>query len=181
MEGTIGEIRMFAANFAPKSWAYCDGSIIAIRSNTALFSILGTTYGGDGTTTFALPDLRGRVALGAGNSTTGTTYVLGQKAGTNTVTLNTGNLPPHTHTGMATVTIPAFTEAGNSSDPNGSNLATLPGMYAPMSAGADTRLAPFNATITDGVSGNNQPISIMKAMTGMNYIICMFGVFPYRN
>jgi len=181
MEGTIGEIRMFAASFAPKSWSYCDGSIIAIRSNTALFSILGTTYGGDGTTTFALPDLRGRVALGAGNAVTGSVYVLGQKAGTNTVTLTSANLAMHAHSGVANVTIQAFSEAGNTADPNGSHLATITNMYAPSSAGADTRLAPVQATVTDGVTGQNVPFSIMKAFTGMNYIICMYGVFPYRN
>lgn len=181
MEGTIGEIRMFAAPFAPKSWWYCDGSILAIRSNTALFSILGTTYGGDGQTTFALPDLRGRIALGAGNAATGTTYVLGQKAGTNTVTLNPSNLPPHNHTGVANFSIPAFSEAGNTGDPNGGNLATLTGMFAPGTAGSDGNLAPFPATVSDGVSGMGQPFSIIKAMTGMNYIICTYGVFPYRN
>jgi microcystin-dependent protein len=181
MEGTIGEIRMFAATFAPKTWNYCDGSIINIASNTALFSILGTTYGGNGTTNFALPDLRGRVALGAGNAVTGTVYPLGQKSGTNTVTLTTSNLPSHTHTGVANISIPAFSEAGNSSDPNGNNLASLTGMFSPAASGSDSNLAPFAATITDGVSGYGQPISLMKALLGMNYIICMYGVFPYRN
>lgn len=181
MEGTIGEIRMFAATFAPKSWWYCDGSIIAIRSNTALFSILGTTYGGDGTTTFALPDLRGRIALGAGNAVTGTVYSLGQRAGTNTTTLNSNNLPPHTHTGVANVVIPALSEGGTLADPNGNHLSALTGMFAPASAGSDSHLAPFSATITDGVSGMGQPLSLTKAYTGMNYIICMYGVFPYRN
>lgn len=181
MEGTIGEIRMFAATFAPKTWNYCDGSIINIASNTALFSILGTTYGGNGTTNFALPDLRGRVALGAGNAVTGTVYPLGQKAGANTVTLGVGNLPPHTHSGTASISIPVYSEAGNSADANGMHLASLNGMYAPSSSGTDSNLAPFAATVTDGVSGSSQPISLMKAGLGMNYIICMYGVFPYRN
>lgn len=181
MEGTIGEIRMFAATFAPKSWSYCDGSIIAIRSNTALFSILGTTYGGDGQTTFALPDLRGRVAVGAGNSTSGSVYVLGQKAGATSRVLTSSNLPPHTHTGVANVVIPALSEGGTLADPNGNHLAALPGMFAPASAGSDSHLAPFSATVTDGVSGMGQPLSLMKAFSGMNYIICMYGVFPYRN
>lgn len=181
MEGTIGEIRMFAATFAPKTWNYCDGSIINIASNTALFSILGTTYGGNGTTNFALPDLRGRVALGSGNAVTGTVYPLGQKSGANTVTLGVGNLPPHTHTGVASISIPVFSEAGNSADPNGMHLGSLTGMFAPASAGTDSNLTPFAATVTDGVSGYGQPISLMKAGLGMNYIVCMYGVFPYRN
>lgn len=181
MEGTIGEIRMFAATFAPKTWNYCDGSTINIASNTALFSILGTTFGGNGTTTFQLPDLRGRVAIGAGNSVTGTVYQLGQRSGTESVTLNANNLPPHTHTGVANISIPAYSEAGNSSDPNGHNLATLTGMYTPSTSGADSHLAPFSANVQDGISGQGQPISLMKAHLGMNYIICMFGTYPSRN
>ncbi|WP_341907953.1 tail fiber protein [Fluviicola taffensis] len=181
MEGTIGEIRMFAATFSPKTWSYCDGSIIAIASNTALFSILGTTYGGNGTTNFALPDLRGRIALGAGNAVTGTVYALGQRSGTNTTTLTVGNLPPHAHTGVANVVIPALSEGGTLSDPSGNHLSALTGMFAPASAGADTHLAPFNATVTDGVSGGGLSIPLMQAFTGMNYIICMYGIFPYRN
>lgn len=181
MEGTIGEIRMFAASFAPKTWNYCDGSIIAIRSNTALFSILGTTYGGDGVNTFALPDLKSRVALGAGNAVTGTVYPLGQKAGTETVTLTTNNLPSHTHTGVANIAIPVSSESGNSADPSGNHLGSLTGMFAPAAAGADTTLKAFNGTVTDGVSGSGYPTSILKAYIGMNYIICMYGVFPFRN
>jgi len=181
MDGTIGEIRMFAATFAPKSWNYCDGSTINIASNTALFSILGSTYGGNGTTTFALPDLRGRVALGAGTAVSGSVYPLGQKAGTNTTTLTLNNLPPHTHTGVAHIVLPAYSEAGDLANPNNANLAGLPGMYTPASSGSDSHLAPFNANVMDGISGMGLPVDIMKAGTGMNYIICMYGTYPSRN
>jgi microcystin-dependent protein len=181
MEGTIGEIRMFAATFSPKTWNYCDGSTIQISSNTALFSILGTTFGGNGTTTFQLPDLRGRVAVGAGNATSGSVYQLGQKGGAESTTLTTNNIPPHTHTGTANISIPAYSEAGNTSDPNGNNLATVTNMYAPSSVGADSSLAPFAATVQDGITGAGQPFSLMKAHLGMNYIICMYGVYPQRS
>lgn len=181
MEGTIGEIRMFAASFAPKSWSYCDGSIIAIRSNTALFSILGTTYGGDGQTTFALPDLRGRIAIGAGNANYGDVYVLGQRAGTNTTTLIAPNLPPHTHTGVATINLPALSEGTPIPPSPAAIFGALTGMYSPASSGSDVTLKPFNATVTDGVAGSNQPVNITQPGLGMNYIICMYGIFPYRN
>src|SRR6188768_4208877 len=100
MEGTIGEIRMFAGNFNPRSWAFCQNQLLAIAQNTALFSILGTTYGGNGQTTFALPDLRGRVPIHSGNSNGPglSTYSLGQISGTETTTLLQTNLPSHNHT-----------------------------------------------------------------------------------
>lgn len=182
MEGTIGEIRMFAASFAPKNWSYCNGSIIAIRSNTALFSILGTTYGGDGQTTFALPNANGRVAIGAGSSRkNGQVYVLGETAGTNNTTLIMTNLPAHTHTGNATIALSAYSEAGTASGPTNANFSALSGMYSPASSGADLFLAPINATVTDGIAGSNQPVPITQPVIGMNYIICMYGIFPYRN
>jgi microcystin-dependent protein len=181
MEGTIGEVRMFAATFAPKNWSYCNGSIIAIRSNTALFSILGTTYGGDGQTTFALPNTNGRTVLGAGNSTTGDVYVLGQQSGVNNTTLLMSNLPAHVHTGTVSVAINAYSEAGTAVAPTNASFSALNGMYVPNSAGTDSFLRPFNATVTDGISGSSQPFPIMQPSIGMNYIICMYGVFPYRN
>ena len=108
MEGTIGEIRMFAGTFAPRTWAYCNNQLISIATNTALFSILGTTYGGNGQTTFALPDFRGRVAVGTGQGPGLSNIVLGQMAGTPTVTLLTTNMPAHNHHFGAGVTHVAF-------------------------------------------------------------------------
>ena len=97
MEGTIGEIRMFAGTFAPRTWAFCQNQILSIAQNTALFSILGTTYGGNGQTTFALPDFRGRVAVGTGTGPGLSNIQLGQMAGTPTVTPTTNNMPAHNH------------------------------------------------------------------------------------
>src|ERR1700744_2322556 len=98
MEGTISEIRIFAGNFAPKYWAFCSGQIISIQSNQALFSLLGTVYGGNGVTTFGLPDLRGRTALGQGQGPGLSAYTLGEVLGTPSVTLNTQTMASHPHT-----------------------------------------------------------------------------------
>src|SRR5687768_993649 len=97
MEGFIGEIRLFAPNFAPRDWALCNGQLLPINQNQALFSILGTTYGGDGRTTFALPDLRGRSAIGAGSGPGLSSYTLGQQTGSPTTLLSANQLPSHTH------------------------------------------------------------------------------------
>src|SRR3954471_16909667 len=98
MDGTIGEIRLFAGNFAPRNWAFCNGQLMPIAQNTALFSILGTTFGGNGQTTFGLPDFRGRVSVGTGQGTGLTNHDLGEQSGTENVTLSTAQMPAHTHT-----------------------------------------------------------------------------------
>src|SRR4051812_5269128 len=97
MDGFLGEIRLFAPTFAPKYWAYCSGQLLPISQNQALFAILGTTYGGNGTITFALPDLRGKAPVGVGQGLGLASYALGQQTGTATNTLTGGNLPPHNH------------------------------------------------------------------------------------
>ncbi|WP_159798872.1 phage tail protein [Flavobacterium sp. MK4S-17] len=178
MEGTIGEIRLFAASFAPKSWWYCDGSIIAIRSNTALYSILGTTYGGDGVQTFALPDLRGRTAIGAGQGPGLSYYSLGESIGVNTVTLTSVNLPPHTHAASVNVTIPTYSDEGTTGSPTGNVLASKPQMYTTEETDTHLKPIPYNASI--GIAGSSMPFNIMQPVIGMNYIICMYGVFPAR-
>jgi len=179
MDGTIGEIRLFATSFAPRNWSYCDGSIIQIRSNTALFAILGTTYGGDGQTTFALPDLKGRVALGNGQGPGLSSYTLGQKSGANSVTLTTAQIPPHTHISSATIAIPAYSDEGDVNTPAGNVLAAKSGMFS--NAGVDTALKPAPYSVAVSVTGNNQPLQLSQPSIGMNYIICMFGDFPPRS
>lgn len=186
MEGMIGEIRMFAGNFAPKSWAFCSGQIVNIASNTALFSILGTTYGGNGTTTFALPDLRGRMAVGTGNGPGLNPVTLGQNAGSETVTLTTNNLPPHTHVGAGTFSgtwkMPASTESG-AATPTGNAIAvTSNNMFDP---GSDSSLAtaPISGAVTATISPNGAgfPFSVVGSYLAVYYIICQYGVFPSRN
>ncbi|MDF2934567.1 MAG: phage tail protein [Chryseobacterium sp.] len=179
MDGTIGEIRLFAANFAPKNWWYCDGSLLAIRSNTALFSILGTTYGGDGKTTFGLPNLGGRSAVGAGQGTGLSFYDLGEVTGTNAVTLNISNLPAHTHTAAGSVVIPAFSEEGDSGSPSNNVLAAKGSMYSSQGSDSTTKSTPL--TLQVGVSGGSTPMNITQPSLGMNYVICLYGMFPPRS
>ena len=177
MEGTIGEIRMFAGNFAPKSWALCQGQLLAISQNTALFSILGTTYGGDGRTTFGLPNLQGRVALGIGNGPGLSGYVLGEQTGSESVTLLAQNLPPHSHLQNGSGDPPTQNSAG------GASLATngratnppMPNVYA---ANANNPIGMGSMT---GTTGGGQPVSLIQPVLGINYIVCLYGVFPSRN
>lgn len=178
MDGTIGEIRLFAANFAPKNWAFCDGSLIPISRNTALFSILGTTYGGDGKTTFALPNLKGRSAVGAGQGPGLSFYELGEQTGVNAVTLSTLNLPPHTHSASGSIVVPAFSDGGDTGSPGGNVLAAKANMYT--SEAGDTAMKPANVSLTVAVSGGSMPFSIEQPSLGMNYIICMYGMYPPR-
>lgn len=179
MEGTIGEIRLFAANFAPRDWSYCNGALIAIRTNTALFSILGTTYGGDGKVTFGLPNLSGRSAVGAGQGPGLSYYDLGETTGTNNTTLTIANLPPHTHTAGGNIVIPAYSEEGNSASPTGNVLASKGAMYSTLPSDSSTLATPLNIQV--GVAGGSAPVNITQPSLGMNYIICMYGVFPSRS
>lgn len=179
MEGTIGEIRLFAANFAPRNWWYCDGTLIAIRSNTALFSILGTTYGGDGKVTFGLPDLCGRAAIGAGQGPGLSYYDLGEQQGANTVTLNSLTLAAHNHSASTTVAFPAYSDSGDSNSPLGNILASGTKLYS--TNPGDTGLKPLVGHATLNVTGGTTPFSIMEPAMGMNYIVCLTGIFPARD
>jgi len=174
MEGTIATIMLFAADFAPKYWALCSGQLLPINQNQALFSLLGTTYGGDGRTTFALPDFRGRTAIGAGQGAGRSNFELGQRAGSQAVTLSTANLPPHTH--LATATLNATSAAPNTDEGPGSILAGA-NIYA---AGETGALAGVAEQPT-GVSGGSLPISVQQPYLGLNYVICLQGIFPSRN
>jgi len=177
MEGTIAEIRMFAGNFAPRNWAFCAGQIMSISQNTALFSLLGTTYGGNGQTTFALPDLRGRVPVGTGQGPGLPNMTLGQVAGEPTHTLLTTEIPAHTHALNASTNGPTInTASGNLlASQSRSNGGTMPNVYAANSG----QVAMGSLAI--GATGGSQPFSIMQPYLGMNYIICLFGIFPSRN
>jgi len=179
MEGTIGEIRMFAGNFAPRTWAFCNNQILSIAQNTALFSILGTTYGGNGQTTFALPDFRGRVAVGTGQGPGLPVVTLGQLAGTNTVTLTINQMPAHNHVITGSVTPQAASDGALSNDALGKVLG--PGSF--YAAVQDpVNMAPISSTgLQIGINGGSQPFSIQQPYLGMNYIICLQGIFPSRN
>jgi len=180
MEGTLSEIRFFAPDFAPKGWALCQGQLLAINTNQALFSLLGTVYGGNGTTTFGLPDFRSRMPVGAGQGP-GLPYVqLGQMNGVENVTMNIQQMPMHNHPGSCTVTIPAYSETGNRPDPTNSYLAGLAGLYA-APAVTDTTLASMGVQPAIAPAGANQPMSILQPYLAINTIICTQGLFPSRN
>jgi microcystin-dependent protein len=169
MENYLGEIRPVAFNFAPRGWALCQGQILPINQNTALFSLLGTTYGGNGQTTFALPDLRGRVALGEGQGPGLQNYDLGQVAGTEAVSLVTSQLPAHGHPVMGTIT-PASTVS-----PAGRFPAVTPRRVYGTQA-ADTTFAADTVRLT----GGSQPHNNQAPFLVINYIIALVGDYPPR-
>lgn len=173
MEGYLAQILFFAGNFAPRGWAFCQGQILSIAQNTALFSLLGTTYGGNGQTTFALPDFRGRIAVGTGQGPGLSGINLGEMAGTETTTLNITQIPAHTHT------LSASTAAGDASVPTNALLANTGALDKEYKA-ATASDTPMHATGI-GMTGGSQPFSIRNPYLGMNFIICMEGIYPSRN
>lgn len=181
MEGTIAEIRMFAGTFAPRTWLFCNGQTMSIAQNTAMFSLLGTTYGGNGQTTFGIPDFRGRVAVGTGTGPGLPNVQLGEMSGTPTTTLNSAQMPAHNHQVVGNITMQAVTDGGLGSDATGRYVG--PGsFYATPGSPSDlTGMAPITLNLPTTIAGNSQPISIMQPYLGMNYIICQFGIFPSRN
>lgn len=174
-DGYIGEIRMVGFNFAPRGWAMCDGQLIPIQQNTALFSLLGVNYGGNGTTNFALPDLRGRAPIHAGASQgPGLSPVaLGQMSGQESVTLTQQNLPSHTHL------INATTADGTSGDPTGNipaNTKLLDKEYSNVAPNTT-----MNSTMVLPSTGQSFPVNNMQPYLGVYYIICTQGIYPPRN
>jgi microcystin-dependent protein len=167
-EPYVGEIRMFAGNFAPAGWMLCQGQTLPISENEVLFQLIGTTYGGDGQETFNLPDLQGRVPLHMGTGTDGINYQIGEKAGVETVTLTTQQIPSHTHTMIAT------TEIGTQNTPAGNMLAQCSGTKAYTAAAAGAALNGQSVTSV----GGSQPHENLQPYLVINFIISLFGVFP---
>jgi microcystin-dependent protein len=166
----IGEIKLIGFNFAPHGWAFCSGQILPINQNQALFALLGTTYGGNGQTTFALPDLRGRVALHTGQGPGLSSYNLGQQAGSEGVTLTVNEIPAHTHVAAA------GTGVGDQNDPS-NNIAV-----APMAVGNVFGASHETTSSTlVGTTGSGQPHNNVMPSIGLNYIIALLGIFPSRN
>jgi microcystin-dependent protein len=158
---------MFGGNFAPAGWAFCSGQLMAISENDTLFNLIGTTYGGDGQSTFGLPDLQGRLPIHMGNGATGTTYIIGEKAGTETVTLTTQQIPAHTHTPLA--------QSGTGNQPSPAN-----GVWAASSLNEYSSSAP-NVSMNAGAIGNDggsQPHDNMMPYLAVSFIISLFGIFP---
>jgi microcystin-dependent protein len=177
MLGTIGTIIYFAGTFAPRNWALCNGQLLQIASNTALFSIIGTTYGGDGRVTFALPDLRGRASIGAGTGPGLPTYRLGQSGGTETNIMSIQTMPSHNHT--ASGVVKAKNGAGDETNPGGGYFATAGSdLYAEES---NTDMAADSVSVTVGNTGSGTPINNMQPYLVVNHIICLTGIFPTRS
>ena len=170
-EPFIGQLALVPYNFAPKGWALCNGQILSIAQNTALFSLLGTTYGGNGTTTFALPDLRGRVPISSGQGPGLSNYALGQTGGAETQTLTLGQIPAHTHA------LIADTSVGTSERPNGA----IPARDAAGVPHYGTH--PTGTMSSSGIqsSGGSQPHDTMQPYVTLNWIIALQGVFPSQN
>lgn len=166
----IGDIRMFAGNFAPRGWLFCNGQLLPINQNQALFALLGTTYGGNGTTTFQLPNLQGRVPVDDGNGAGLPPVALGQAGGAENVTLTVAQMPVHTHQ------LNALSSAGTQAGPGGGVWASAsPGRY---SAGApNVQMNPAAV----GLAGSSQPHSNMIPYLAVSFIIALQGIFPSRN
>jgi microcystin-dependent protein len=173
MDPLLASIVLFAGNFAPRGWLFCEGQILSISQNTALFSLLGTTYGGNGQTTFALPDLRGRVPIHPGTGPGLSNYVLGEMAGTENTTLLIGNMPAHNHT------LNAVSDAGDTSAPAGALPANTGALDKEYKAAAGTAVVMKSTAI--GIAGGSQPFNNMQPFLALNYIIAIVGVFPSRN
>jgi microcystin-dependent protein len=175
----IGSIFLFAGDFAPAGWAICDGSLISIAENDTLFQLIGTTFGGDGQETFALPDLRGRVPLHFNQGPGLSNYILGQSGGIESVTLAVNQMPVHSHVfGTATGSPLASSAAGTTNDPVGNVPAVTTGINSYNTTGA-AKMGPGTAiNITTGSAGGGQPFSVLSPVLPMNYIISLFGIFP---
>ncbi len=169
-EPFVGEIRMFAGNFAPRGWAFCDGQLLAVSQNDALFSLLGTIYGGDGRTTFGLPDMRGRIPLHAGPGPGLSSRKLGTKSGTEKETLTTNHLASHAHD------MKGNTNTADSATAQGKMLATPVGVRA--FEPNDPNISLANTTITN--TGGSQSHTNLMPTVCINFIIALFGVYPSR-
>lgn len=170
----LAEVRIFTAGFAPKGWAQCDGQLMPISQNTALFSLLGTTYGGDGRTTFALPNLQGSAPMQSGQGPGLSLRDLGQVGGEQTVTLLQTEIPAHSHSVQAATT-------GGLPSPHGnawaSGLRGHPGPYATSNPTSNVQMNAFGTSI----AGGNQPHNNMPPFLGLTFIIALQGVFPARS
>jgi microcystin-dependent protein len=181
MEGYLAEVRIFAGNFAPRSWAFCEGQLLPINSNQALFSLIGTIYGGDGRTTFGLPDLRGRTVIGPGNGPGLSSRREGQKGGSETNVLNVLQLPSHTHALAVDVKQRAHADTGTLDDPTGAWMAGNDQGDKTFSSSNDVDMGALTVTATAGNTGGSQPVNNMQPWLAVYYIICLQGIFPSRS
>ena len=177
----LGEVQIFAGNFAPRGWAFCDGQLLPIAQNTALFSLLGTTYGGDGRTTFALPDLRGRAVIGPGNGPGLTSRRLGQKLGSERETLSVAQMPSHNHLSTtASSLVDLSNEVGASDNSDEQYISNhLGGFNEDATSGA--KLEGVSSTTTINNTGGGQSHNNVQPSQTVNYIIALIGIYPSRS
>jgi microcystin-dependent protein len=180
-EPFIGEIKIFGFNFAPRSYATCQGQILSIAQNTALFSLLGTMYGGNGQTTFALPDLQGRMPIGQGQGPGLPSYTMGEVGGATTATLTTNNMPMHNHaaTGI-NVRIPVTAASEDSAATNNYIGNAVNDTFGPAPSPTNSLGAPV-VTGATAMAGGSQPFPILNPYLTINYSIALQGIFPSRN
>ncbi len=204
MEGYLSEIRLFGGTFAPRGWAFCAGQIMQINTNDALFSLIGTTYGGNGSNTFALPDFRGRVPVGVGQGPGLPHVSLAQAWGSETHVITSNEMPMHTHVvigpgsvpveGQINMNMAVNGDGATSEQPGGNFLAPTggSGVYDANPSGSDTLNPNAISVDTSGLSldvstmqitnsGGSQPVSNMQPYLVLNYIICLEGIYPSRN
>ena len=181
-EPFIGEVKLFGFNFAPKGYATCQGQILSIASNTALFSLLGTTYGGNGQTTFALPDLQGRVPIGQGQGPGLPNYSMGEVSGTVSTSLLTSNIPPHVHTlNSVRVQIRATADVATEQSPQSNYPASTTAANYSDTPGTNVYTGGAVVTGTTDITGGGLPFSILNPYLCMNYSIALQGIFPSLN
>jgi microcystin-dependent protein len=201
-EPFMGTVMIWAPNFAPRGWAFCQGQLLSISTNSALFSLLGVVYGGNGQTTFGLPNLAGRVPIGQGQSPGTSNYTLGQTSGTENVTLTTAQMPMHNHGAVlsgvtGSVTFQATTNPGTTPTPSAGNmLATADdpnasatnNIYAPATTDpaklvdlGGASVSGISGTVAISPNGSSQPFSVLQPYQVLNYVIALEGVFPSRN
>ena len=182
MDQMVGEIRVISFDWAPAEWAICDGATLSIETYKILFSVIGTTYGGDGVTTFKLPDFRGRAPLGMGAGQGLSPIVVGELGGVEQVVLTMGQLPNHNH--VATAAVPATTSAATLTNPQGAVLAVVGAdprspipAYAPRAAGSVT-LAQGSVQVQ--YAGFSEPVTVRNPYLGINFVIALAGIYPIR-
>lgn len=176
MEPLLAEIRMFAGNYAPRGWAFCDGSLLSISQNSALFSLLGTTYGGNGQTTFALPDFRGRLPMHPGQGPGLTPRALGERGGAESVTLSSAQLAPHTHA------LNASGQQGDGPVPDGAVWAVSvdPNTGVPLNSYGTTPTTAMSPQAL-GMTGDGLPHPNVQPYLCVNFIIALEGIYPSRS
>jgi microcystin-dependent protein len=162
----VGEIRIFAGNFAPAGWMFCEGQLLPISENETLFQLIGTTYGGDGQSTFALPDLRGRLPMHQGNG-----FTLAETGGTEEVTITVNTMPSHTHTMLGSTN----TASSNSTSGNAFSRITIAATFA---YGTDDPVGPINPSSGGSPVGGSQPHTNFQPYLCLDFIISLFGIFP---